>query len=806
MSDDEILREFLVESHEGLDQLDREFVELEREPNARGRIATIFRTIHTIKGTSGFLGFSKLEALTHAGETLLSRLRDGELTLTSDITTTLLTLVDVVRGMLRVIEASGSDGEGKNQELIERLSLLASGKVLVAPPAPPPPQAAPAPAQVRPPVEATTSARPPSIARVSAPAAPVSMAPASGSAKVPSRAPATTSRPAAVMAAAIAKKGTTSEAPKNAGRLTGEFLLERKSVSPPAEIVPALDLHHDERAAKAVDGTVRVGVELLDQLMDLVGELVLARNQILQFSASVKDPTFLGPTQRLNVLTTELQEGVMKTRMQQIGNVWNKLPRVVRDVSMACGKQVKLRTTGGATDLDRTVIEAIKDPLTHIVRNAIDHGIEAPETRIARGKPATGTLSLRAYHEGGQVNIEISDDGAGMDPKRIREIAVRKGLVLPDRAARMTDRESIELVFLPGFSTADSVTNVSGRGVGMDVVRTNIEKIGGHVDIQSTVGVGTTLKIKIPLTLAIIPALIVACREGRYAIPQVNLLELVRLEGDAARSAIEMVQGAPVFRLRGSLLPLADLADTLALPPRAAAGDADPVLSIIVLQADERRFGLVVDGVSDTQEIVVKPLGLELKGIPVFAGATIMGDGKVALILDVLGLAHRAEVMVEHRRRAADDESAKTARVERAESVLVAHTRAGRRLAVPLSVVARLEEIPHSALERAGDLDVAQYRGDILPLIDAGSLFGEEKVAARADDDRPLQVIVYAESGRSVGIVVDRIVDIVDEVLTIKHSSTRRGIRGAAILQNRVTEVLDVADIVRAFISGERAA
>ena len=493
--------------------------------------------------------------------------------------------------------------------------------------------------------------------------------------------------------------------------------------------MPAPEAHASEAYRDASDGregggsetSIRVDVGLLDKLMNLVGELVLARNQIVQFSGAGGDATFLSATQQLNLITSELQEGVMKTRMQPIGNIWNKYPRVVRDLARSCGKQVELVMEGESTELDKTLVEAIKDPLTHLVRNAVDHGIEPPERRAAAGKPATGRLLLRAFHEGGQVNIEVIDDGGGLDADRIRDKAIERAIISPDQAARMSERELFRLVFLPGFSTAPKVTNVSGRGVGMDVVRTNIEKIGGTIDLQGKRGVGTTIKIKIPLTLAIIPALVVASGDHRYAIPQASLVELVRLEGDEARAGVELLYGSPVYRLRGKLLTLVYLAEALGeVPPDPGASE----VNIVVLAADDRQFGLVVDAVHDTEEIVVKPLGSHFKGTPVFAGATIMGDGRVALILDILGLAKRARVVSVGHERARLDHAAPQALVdgEHRQTMLVFRTHDDGRMALPLSRVARLEEFPRRVLERVGHELLVQYRGEIMPVLDLGEL------------------------------------------------------------------------------------
>jgi two-component system chemotaxis sensor kinase CheA len=689
---DEVVREFLVESHEGLDQLDRDLVTLEQRPRDRDLLAGVFRCIHTIKGTCGFLGFSRLEAVSHVGESLLSLLRDGVLVLTPEITSALLQLVDSIRQILAGIETTGQEADADYTALVELLTRLQS------------------------PDES----------------------------------------PAAALATTVAAEG---------------------------------------RGSAVSDTNIRVDVGLLDKLMNLVGELVLARNQILQYTATHEDSAFAATSQRLNLITTELQEGVMKTRMQPIGDIWGRLPRMVRDLATACGKQVAIEMEGKETELDKTVIEAIKDPLTHIVRNSVDHGLELPAVRVAAGKPAEGRLVLRAFHEGGQVNLEICDDGAGINVERVLEKAVEHGLVSAEQAARMSEREVHHLIFLPGFSTAETVSNISGRGVGMDVVRTNIEKIGGTVDVQSVAGQGTTLRIKIPLTLAIIPALTITTAGDRYAIPQVNLLELVRLEGEDARTGIEMIHDAPVYRLRGRLLPLAHLSRELQVGDGRAA--ADGAVNIVVLRADDRAFGLIVDEINDTEEIVVKPLGQQLKGTPIFAGATIMADGRVALILDVLALAQRARIVTEGRDRshleAAPGESTAVRGGVR-QTLLVLGLGDDRRLAIPLSLVARLEELPRASLETAGSHEVVQYRGEILPLLRLSQLLD---IPSKVDPGSPLQVVVYAEGGHQTGLVVDCIVDIVEEAITLQRPIRRGDLIGSAVIQQRVTDLLDVQSLVR---------
>jgi len=751
--DDELMREFLLESTENLNQLDRDFVALEQDPRDPARLAAIFRCVHTIKGTAGFLALSKLERLAHVGESQLNRFREGELILDNKSTSALLAMVDSVRRILDSLEATGQEGDEDFSPVIDMLSQIGKelpkrGIAAVSHSVPPAPV-----------VAALEPRAPESPAAAPAAPAPVAIPPARAASKPPS------ARPAPVAPVAAEANGMANEGDHEAG---------------------------SKAAASIADTSIRVDVSLLDRVMNLVGELVLARNQIMQYGATSKDAGFVNASQRLNLLTTELQAGVMKTRMQPIGNVWNRFPRIVRDLANVCGKKVNLELDGTDTELDRSIIEAIKDPLTHAVRNAVDHGIESAERRRVAGKAAAGRILLRAYHEGGQVNIEISDDGGGLALDKIRARSVQRGLVTAERAARMSDREVAHLIFSPGFSTAEQVTNLSGRGVGMDVVKTNIEKIGGTVDISSRLGEGTTLKIKIPLTLAIIPALVVTTGGDRFAIPQVNLLELVRLEGEQARRGIERLHGSTLYRLRGNLLPLVVLNQALGLPKPAVDED---VCNIVVLQADDRQFGLVVDGINDTEEIVVKPLGKELKGLSSFAGATIMGDGRVALILDVLGIAQRANVVSPSRDRAIVDASQRQ-QLERdvREALLLFRLGESSRMAIPLSMVARLEEIAPEKVERAAGRDVVQYRGAILPLI---SLSREILGETRREHTAPLQVIVYSEQGRSIGFVVEQILDVVEEVISVRSQATRDGLLGSVVVQGRVTDLLDVHGVIR---------
>jgi two-component system, chemotaxis family, sensor kinase CheA len=742
--DQETIREFLVESHENLSRLDQDLVELEKRPGDANLLSSIFRTIHTIKGACGFLAFSTLEAITHKAETLLSQLRDGLRPLTPALVSLILETVDATRKVLAAIETSGKEGSEQFGDLTERLrvaSELSDASESDSVPA------SEVPAQV-------------TVAELVAAQAPVPEI-------QPPALPPVQKKPQDLHPEKEAEKG------------------KKKEAAAKDEDVA--------RPSAAVDSNIRVGVGLLDKLMDLVGELVLTRNQILQFNIEREDPALNATSQRLNLITTELQEGVMKTRMQPIGVVWNKLPRVVRDMAMSLGKQIQLQMDGADTELDKTIIEVIKDPLMHIIRNSCDHGIEVPEVRLSAGKSPRGTLSLRAYHEGGQVNIEIADDGAGIDVIRVKQKAVENGLLRPEQAEKMSDREALNLIFQPGFSTAAVVTNFSGRGVGMDVVRSHIEKIGGAVDVASRLGEGATVKIRIPLTLAIIPGLVITSGGERFVIPQISLLELLRLEGDQTEKHIEYVHGTPVYRRRGSLLPVAYLNKVLAL-----TSPVEPeAVSMVVLQAEDRQFGLVVDGINDTQEIVVKPLGKQLKGLDLYAGATIMGDGRVALILDVLGIGKRSGVLGESFEQARAGGHIKAHPEAEQQRLLLFRAGSFARVAVPLSLVARLEEFPLSAIEQAGGDRVVQYRNQILPLVSLRSLL-EPHSAEEGKPADPVQVVVFNDGDRSVGMVVDEILDVTEEAVTVRQESGRKGLLGSAVVGKQVTDFLDIHVVIRA--------
>jgi two-component system chemotaxis sensor kinase CheA len=718
----EAAKEFLIESHENLDQLDTDLVGLEKAPAPKEALGRIFRALHTIKGSCSFLGFPHLEALAHAGEDLLGKLRDGKLLLSPDITDGLLRMVDAIRQLLAHIENAGNDGDEDDADLIALLKRLAN----------PPPR------------DRTFLAGRESIAPAAEPA-------------------------------------------------SADFVFAEEAAAPVEDAGAGFT-----DASAVYDASIRINVELLDKLMTLAGEIVLARNQILQYSQQHGDPSFQNTCRQLNLITTELQEHVMKTRLQPIGNVWHRFPRLVRDAAQACGKKVRLETVGSETELDKTLIEAIRDPLTHLVRNSIDHGIESPQRRLAAGKAEEGRVRLRAYHEGGQVNVEISDDGGGIDLGRVKQRAIEQRLVTAEQATRMSAQTLLGVIFLPGFSTASTVTTLSGRGVGMDVVKTNIEKIGGSVDIHSTAGQGTTVRLRIPLTLAIIKVLVVSSAGDRYAIPQVSIVELVRVEGEKARKGIQRIHGVLVYRYRDRLLPLVNLNQVLQVEANKV-GDEEAV-NIVVLQAADRQFGLVVDRINDTQEIVVKPLWKHLKSLACFAGATVMGDGSVALILDVFGLAQRSGAVTDLQGWAAAETQPSGERPVERPIVLLVERRDRGRMAIPLSKVARLEEFPHSRIERVAGRRVVQYCGQILPLLDVDDALGS--AAELPNNKEAVQVVVYARPERPVGLIVERILDIVEQDSDVKGPSSRPGVECTAVIHGHVTEMLNVESLIQSSAEG----
>lgn len=540
------------------------------------------------------------------------------------------------------------------------------------------------------------------------------------------------------------------------------------------------------------DGSVRVNVTVLDRLMNLMGELVLARNQMVQLARTSRDGAagMQGACQRLSHVTSDLQEQIMKTRMQPVARVFEKIPRMVRDLARSTGKQVQARIEGTATEIDKALVEAIRDPVMHIVRNSVDHGIEPPEERTRLGKPIEGRLSVRASHEGGLVSIEIEDDGRGLDPVKLRATAVKRGVLGAAEAERLSDREALDLIFRPGFSTAAQVTAISGRGVGMDVVRTHVERAGGQVELESTPGRGTTIRLKMPLTLAIVPALLVSAGKQRFAIPQVNLLELVHVDAEQAATTIQQVRGAPIYRLRGEVLPLVHLTRVLRLPER----DAREGMHLVVLAVGSRRYGLVVDEVHDTEEIVIKPLHGALKRLPCYSGATVLGDGGVALILDAAGVAGMSGIDLGSGGRQA--QAASTSQGGLRQSFLVCEAGDGQPVAVHLGLVARLETVPRDSIERLAGQEVVQYRDHIMPIVRPEALLPLGQ--AQPGEGQPLVVFDF---GRQVGMAVNKVLDVVE--LEVPPESARGAPRfalGRLVIFQRSTLVLDVYGLVRELV------
>ncbi|MGA7004243.1 MAG: hybrid sensor histidine kinase/response regulator [Pseudolabrys sp.] len=724
---DDLLREFVTETNESLDVVDVELVRFEQDPNNAKILDNIFRLVHTIKGTCGFLGLPRLEALAHAAETLMGKFRDGA-PASSEAVTLILATIDRIKTILESLERAQREPEGADTDLISSLERM---------------------------VERVGSAR------------------------------------------------THVEAPHTVGTLVSQVLerplrsdedslddLERafrETVPDEPAIrsghVPAVEAAaKDDEAAKGANQSIRVTVDTLEQLMTMVSELVLTRNQLLEIVRRHEESEFKTPLQRLSSVTAELQEGVMKTRMQPIGNAWQKLPRIVRDLANELGKKIELETHGAETELDRQVLDLIKDPLTHMVRNSADHGLETPEQRRAAGKPEQGQIRLSAYHEGGYIIIQVADDGRGLDSARIKAKAVAQGLVSEAEVEKLTEAQIHKFIFAAGFSTAAKITNVSGRGVGMDVVRNNIDQIGGTIDVKSVAGAGLSFTIKIPLTLAIVAALIVEAAGHRFAIPQLSVIELVRARR-GSEHRIERIKDTSVLRLRDKLLPLVGLSQLLGLDKDA--GDISGGF-IVVTQVGSQTFGIVVDGVFHTEEIVVKPMSSKLRHIAMFSGNTILGDGSVIMIIDPNGVAQAFGSTDASQLGATETADNGTASAdETSTSLLVFRAGSTQPKAVPLSLITRLEEIDAQKIELSNGRHMVQYRGHLMPLITMS-----ENIRVKGEGAQPL--LVFSDGSRSMALVVDEIVDIVDDNLHIQVGSDNAGVLGSAIVRGHATEIIDV--------------
>ena len=725
---DDLLREFLTETKENLDVIDVEVVRFEQDPDDAKILANIFRLVHTIKGTCGFLGLPRLERLAHAAETLMARFRDGT-PVTSEAVTLILSTLDRLKEILAELEQHRREPVGNDLDLVHALESMVQ--------------------------QASTNS--------------------------PAVAPAYAEMPAVTVGTLVPQ---VLERPLRPGEVSLDELERVFRETPGPDDGPAASSERGESGRtdpKATAQTIRVNLDTLEQLMTMVSELVLTRNQLLDIVRRHQESEFKVPLQRLSNVTAELQESVMKTRMQPIGNAWQKLPRIVRDLSAELGKNIELEMHGGDTELDRQVLEGIRDPLTHMVRNSVDHGLESPSDRIAAGKPPTGTIRLSAHHEGGHIIVSVADDGRGLNTARIRAKALASGLATEAQLAKMSEAQVQKFIFDHGFSTASAVTNISGRGVGMDVVRANIDQIGGSIDVNSVPGKGVSFTIKIPLTLAIISALIVEAGRERYAIPQIAVMELVRAHAKSGHR-IERIKDAAVLRLRDKLLPLIQLKTLLKLEADAAMPEKG---FIVVTQVGAETFGILVDGVFHTEEIVVKPMSSKLRNIGMFAGNTILGDGSVILIIDPNGLAQAIGSAGTSSRFRNETEATDPRVAETTTSLLIVRAGTAEPKAVPLALVTRLEEIDSRKIEQSNGRPMVQYRGQLMPLLPVN-----DDVRIRSEGAQPL--LVFADGGRSMGLMVDEIVDIVEDRLDIEVSSDRPGVIGSAIVKGRATEILDV--------------
>ena len=831
---DDLLSEFLTETNENLAVLDVELVKLEQNPNDNELLSNIFRLVHTVKGTCGFLGLPRLESVAHAGENVLGKVRDGELEVTAEAVTLILACLDRIRSIMGDLEATGSEPQGDDSELIKNLNAFADGAKAAAPAAPAP---AAAPAAAAPAKSgAAIYEQVGGMGTIDA-VVEVMFGRVMGDLRVKSvfegdsidhvqgymrehlammcGGPATTApHPLAGRAMSDAQFDAicghlqaglnTLEVPQQLATVVmGMVFAQRESatgsaasavaapepveVAPvaaaPVKVAPAKKDDGDAKESAIANQSIRVNVELLENLMTMVSELVLTRNQVLQILRKHKDSEFAAPLQRLNHVTSELQEGVMKTRMQPIGNAWAKLPRIIRDLSHELKKKIDLVMIGQDTELDRQVLEMIKDPLTHMVRNSADHAIETPEERRRAGKTETGKITLNAYHEGGHIIIEVNDDGKGLPLDKIKAKILQNNLATESELEGMSDQQIQQYIFKAGFSTAAKVTSVSGRGVGMDVVRTNIEKIGGTIELRSQEGKGTRFSIKIPLTLAIVSALVVECAGERFAIPQISVVELVRASS-TGELKVERINETPVLRLRNKLLPLVSLREKLQLESVAERSSDDTF--VVVTQVGTYQFGIMVDRVFDTEEIVVKPVAPILRHIEVFSGNTILGDGSVIMILDPNGIAaasgqismgdadHAEQQLL--RSRSLNDE---------AVPLLLFRAGQGAPKAVPLALVARLEELDRKSIERSNDRLVVQYRGQLMPLVPMDPYQDH----AQTEGQQP--VLVFSDRDHSMGLMVDEIVDIVEAKLSVDLAADSPGRIGSAIVAGQATDIID---------------
>ncbi len=740
---DDLIAEFIAETSESLGMLDSELVKLEQNPDDKEGIGNIFRLVHTIKGTCGFLGLPRLASVAHAGENVLDKVRERHIAVNPTSISMILQSLDRIKLIMDHLAQHGSEPTGDDEELINLLNNFAESNGNLA----------------------------------------------NGNLNINNSIISTTNnKHDANQHDDIFANITTTTQVATTQTLPEELQTEAIKQGLNHEIVKQhqhdaknADTENNGNNSSMANQTIRVNLSVLENLMQMVGELVLTRNQLLQLARSKNNDEFTAPLQHLSHITTELQEGVMKTRMQPISNAWAKFPRLIRDLAMELNKKIDLKMVGAETELDRQLLEMIKDPLTHMVRNSCDHGLETPEARLAANKPMVGTVTLSAYHEGGHIIIQLSDDGRGVNLARVKEKALENGITTAEELESMTDNQIVQFIFKAGFSTAEKITSVSGRGVGMDVVRTNIEKIGGTVELESVSGRGSTFHIKIPLTLAIVSVLIVEVCRQTFAIPQINVLELVKTEIDS-NYRVEVINRAPVLRLRDKLLPLISLKNVLKI------NDNQPVnydeTFIVVCKVGGSEFGLIVDSIHDTEEIVVKPVSRCLRHIPIYSGNTVLGDGSVIMILDPNGISKTTEVELESITQRQDLSKSQQAQI----NFLLFLTDDSTPKAVALELVSRLEQINVSDIEYSSGKPVVQYRGALMRLTTTP--------CHKIPEEGECEVIVFSYDGKTVGLIVNEISDIIAAEPIVHLSDNDSVYHGSMVLHGHSTDVLDVGKLL----------
>jgi two-component system chemotaxis sensor kinase CheA len=841
--DDELVLEYLAESREHLATIETDLLSIEQSGADMDEqlVNRVFRAAHSIKGGAGFFDLMKIKELAHRTENVLDLMRSGQMIPNSEIVSILLLAFDKLRDLI----ANYSDSNNADiSEFTEALSRLAEEHL--------------SPTEKNSTSEIVTIAIPNSTRLIETLAFDLDQARRGGKTiyvlaydlihdiqrrgKTPLEVLNQLMKCGAILATEfdLNSAGTLDDEPSNEllldilyataldayslsqvfelpkervhridnpGRTTTEPEAQSASLpaqapapvcAEPASIAPAPERIEQvskpittAAAAPVVETTVRLNVTLLDSLMTLAGELVLGRNQLTEAVRNEDMQGISAGSHRVSLVTSELQAAVSLTRMQPVAGMFSKFPRLVRDLASELGKEVQLNLEGGEVELDKTIIEGLSDPLTHMVRNSVDHGIEAPAARVAARKPPIGIVTLRARHQAGQVVIEISDDGKGLSAEKIAASALKKGQITAEQLQVMSEYDKLALVFLPGVSTAEKLTNVSGRGVGMDVVKTNLDRLGGKVEIESVPGKGSAFRIKLPLTLAIIPSLLVSESGERFAIPQVSVGELIRIPASQIAERIDRAGDAEVVLVRDRLVPLVHLAEVLG-SSRAERGSK--ALNIVLVDEGSFEYGLVVGELHDTVEIVVKPMGRHLQGLREYAGATILGDGQVAVILDVAGLAVRAGLSRTGALAVAGQEQSTESTVEM-HSLLLFENAPGEHCAVPIELVTRVERVRAVQVENLGGRRTMQYGGASLPLVALQDVAEVDKLL----ESQQWVVVVFERAGRPVGLLVAEPLDMIETHLTMDTVALRQtGVAGSALLGGNTTLMLDIFELAEA--------